>query len=232
MVQRKSSRLQSVKEQEKLETDPIELRRKQLILDIREANRIGDQNEEKRRIRLIHETEMVNKLSKAMKIRDLQVQLISLGYTFNPEDGLLVCHYLREKCLDGDLLFHSIEDADVYAKHPQNLIDKYKAVGARNVWYFFTRTRPNETQPGTSTSTEQVLAGKWIFGNGMDVLHQGEKVGVKQLLEYCDGDAKTQYKIIEYKLDPLPDNLKSGPWFVCKLYNDASCVEVQSLING
>lgn len=142
-----------------METDPIELRRKQLILDIREADRIGDQNEEKRRIRLIHETEMMNKLvcciwslvfasffslfiflfelfdirsrrhydnlslqTKARKIRDLQVELISLGYTFNPEDGLLVCHYLREKCLDGDLLFHSIEDADVYAKHPQNLI--------------------------------------------------------------------------------------------------------------
>lgn len=45
-----------------METDPIELRRKQLILDIREANRIGDQNEEKRRIRRIHETEMVDKL--------------------------------------------------------------------------------------------------------------------------------------------------------------------------
>ncbi|XP_048425881.1 protein SOMBRERO-like [Pyrus x bretschneideri] len=140
----------------------------------------------------------------------------------------LLHHHLREKCLENALGFYAIlEEADVYAKHPQNLIENYRALAAGNVGYFFTRSRPNETQPDTSTGTDHVQAGHWIFGKELDVLHQGEKVGVKQLLEYCAAGAKTRYKIIEYRLDPCPDNLKDGPWFLCKLYNDGSYMEVQ-----
>ncbi|TXG70575.1 hypothetical protein EZV62_005510 [Acer yangbiense] len=71
-------------------------------------------------------------------------------------------------------------------------IENYPAAGARNVWYFFTRSRPNEIQPGTSEG------GHWICGKEMDILYQGNKVGVKQLLEYCEGGRKTEYKIDHY----------------------------------
>ncbi|KAK0601015.1 hypothetical protein LWI29_020561 [Acer saccharum] len=68
------------------------------------------------------------------------------------------------------------------------------AAGAGNVWYFFTRRRPDKTQPGTSEG------GNWIFDKEMDIPCKGKKVGVKQVLEYC--------KINDYRLDSSLDNSK------------------------
>ncbi|KAK4851309.1 hypothetical protein QYF36_014048 [Acer negundo] len=55
----------------------------------------------------------------------------------------------------------SLDRIDSARPYKQN----YPAAGAGNVWYFFTRSRPNETQP-----------------EEMDILYQGNKVGVKQLV--------------------------------------------------
>ncbi|RXH98574.1 hypothetical protein DVH24_010899 [Malus domestica] len=239
-------RVESDKDEEILGTNKLELRKLKRIREEEESLkisfRLAEELERQELERLacvsssfaacrleIRAAEIFRKQAEALKKRELEKRLISLGYTFNPDDGILLHHHLREKCLENALGFYAIlEEADIYAKHPQNLIENYRALAAGNVGYFFTRSRPNETQPHTSTSTDHVQAGHWIFGKELDVLHQGEKVGVKQLLEYCAAGAKTGYKIIEYRLDPCPDNLKDGPWFLCKLYKDGSYMEVQS----
>ncbi|CAN6684227.1 unnamed protein product [Malus baccata var. baccata] len=248
MVKRKTSRVrvrvESDKDEEILGTNKLELRKLKRIREEEEALKISYRRQEEferqelerlacvsssfAACRLeIQAAEIFRKQVEALKKRELEKRLISLGYTFNPDDGILLHHHLREKCLENALGFYAIlEEADIYAKHPQNLIENYRALAAGNVGYFFTRSRPNETQP--DTSTDHVQAGHWIFGKELDVLHQGEKVGVKQLLEYCAAGAKTGYKIFEYRLDPCPDNLKDGPWFLCKLYKDGSYMEVQS----
>ncbi|CAN6684225.1 unnamed protein product [Malus baccata var. baccata] len=249
-------RVESDKDEEILGTNKLELRKLKRIREQEESlkisYRLAEELERQELERLacvssafaacrleIQAAEIFRKQAEALKKRELEKRLISLGYTFNPDDGILLHHHLREKCLENALGFYAIlEEADIYAKHPQNLIglflsefifffsknwvplsvfgrltatdvtENYCALAAGNVGYFFTRSRPNETQPHTSTSTDHVQAGHWIFGKELDVLHQGEKVGVKQLLEYCAAGAKTGYKIIEYRLDPCPDNLK------------------------
>ncbi|KAK1577513.1 hypothetical protein Q3G72_022384 [Acer saccharum] len=173
--------------------------------------------------RLYHQLQEVtaDRVKEQLRLEKLEFRLTEIGYIFSPEEGILVCHYLRRKILD-EHSFYFIKEADVYGTHPLNLIENYPAAGAGNVWYFFTRSRPNEIQPGTSEG------GHWICGKEMDILYQGNKVGVKQLLEYCEGGRKTEYKIDHYGLESPPDNLKNGPWFICKLYKDDSCEDVQS----
>jgi hypothetical protein len=149
---------------------------------------------------------------------EAEMRFASIGYIFSPEDGILVHHYLKKKCSSLPIPMNPIKEADVYGTHPLNLIEIYPDVAGGNVWYFFTRSRPNGTSEG----------GHWIFGKEMNILYQGNKVGVKQLLEYCEGGRKTGYKIDEYRVESPPDHLKKGPWFICKLYKDESCEDVQS----
>ncbi|KAK4849169.1 hypothetical protein QYF36_021718 [Acer negundo] len=98
--------------------------------------------------------------------------------------------------------------------HPRYLIENYSAAG--NVWYFLTCL--NGTRPSTD------VQGRWVFEKEMDVFYWGEKAGVKQLLQYCELDRKTEYKMIEYKLDPLEARklMRADIWCICKLYKDGS----------
>ncbi|KAK0582003.1 hypothetical protein LWI29_020328 [Acer saccharum] len=149
-------------------------------------------------------TALQSKLRKIFELQEVERRLISLGYIFSPEEGLLIHHYLREKYVNELASFHCIFEVDVYRMHPQYLTENYSAAG--NVWYFLTCAGSNETRPGTDVlyvSENYSAAGRWIFEMEMDVFYRGEKTGIKQLLQYCELDRKTEYKMIEYKLDPL-----------------------------
>ncbi|KAF5207268.1 hypothetical protein FRX31_003145, partial [Thalictrum thalictroides] len=77
-----------------------------------------------------------------------------------------------------------------------------KCPNSAEVWYFFTRSRLNEIQTVTD------VQGQWVFCEKKDVFNQGQKVGVKQVLEYYEEGHKNKYKIIEYQLDPAPENVE------------------------
>ncbi|KAF5184995.1 hypothetical protein FRX31_025419 [Thalictrum thalictroides] len=156
------------------------------------------------------------KLIKEKEIEALKKQILAIGYVFSPMEGQLVDYYLRNKNLCNPMDHCPIEEVNVYANHPQSLAEK--CPNSAEVWYFFTRSRPNEIQPGTD------VQGQWVFCEKKDVFNQGEKVGVKQVLEYYEEGRKNKYKIIEYQLDPAPENIETGLWFVCKLY---SCMDEQ-----
>ncbi|KAF5178987.1 hypothetical protein FRX31_031433 [Thalictrum thalictroides] len=155
---------------------------------------------------------------KKVEEEEFKKRLIALGYVFIPTEGKLVDYYLRNKNVCISMDHCPIEEVDVYANHPQALAEKHP--NTAEVWYFFTRSRPNEIQAGHD------VYGQWVICEKKDVFNQGEKVGVKLLLEYCEGGHKSEYKIIEYQLDPAPENLENGHWFICKLYN-GGCVDVR-----
>ncbi|KAM7523181.1 hypothetical protein LguiA_013083 [Lonicera macranthoides] len=138
----------------------------------------------------------------------------SLGFVFRPADGILLDHYLRNRCTGKATEYCPIEmEADVYAKDPQQLISMYPHMG-EHVWYFFTPSFvENQGQWRTS--------GKKDF-----VFYKGQKVGSKQVLKFFEGGQKTKYKIIEYNLERDKNDV-----CLCKLYEDGSlcsCVESTS----
>ncbi|KAF5178982.1 hypothetical protein FRX31_031428 [Thalictrum thalictroides] len=122
----------------------------------------------------------------------------SLANNITEEELNLVDYYLRNKNLCNSVDHCPIEEVDVYANHPQALAEKHPSTA--EIWYFFTSSRPHEIQAGID------IQGQWVICEKIDVFNQGEKVGVKQLLEYCEGDHKSKYKIIEYQLYPAPEN--------------------------
>lgn len=134
---------------------------------------------------------------------------LDTGYVFRPSDGILLDYHLRNRILGKRMDYCPIKEVNVYQDHPRALIGKSR------VQYFFTHNRPNHIQPGID------IPGQWILGERKDVFHHKERVGVKQVVEYCEAGQKSEYKIAEYQLDPLPENKKDGPMYVCKLYNDA-----------
>uniref|UniRef100_A0A5B7AY69 NAC domain-containing protein n=1 Tax=Davidia involucrata TaxID=16924 RepID=A0A5B7AY69_DAVIN len=186
----------------------------------KEAKKANVELTDAQKLALIEETrkrdyELIPKIERARKDRIVDT-FLNIGYVFSPEEGKLLDYHLRNKIMDEPMDYCPIKEVNVYANHPQALTGKSK------VWYFFTRSRPNEIQPGID------VQGHWIFGEKNDIFYQDKKVGVKQVVEYCEAGHKSEYKIIEYQLDPAPDYMKTGLWFVCKLYNDGSCVDVHS----
>ncbi|KAM7523220.1 hypothetical protein LguiA_013122 [Lonicera macranthoides] len=135
----------------------------------------------------------------------------SLGFVFRPADGILLDHYLRNRCTGKAMEYCPIEtEVDVYAKDPRQLIGMYPHMG-EHVWYFFSPSFvENQGQWRTS--------GKKDF-----VFYNGQKVGSKQVLEFFEEDERTKYKIIEYNLERDKSDV-----CVCKLFEDGSlcsCVE-------
>nr|WLO57491.1 NAC transcription factor 32 [Rheum palmatum] len=177
-------------------------------------NRLKEEHEKNHREWVLKEMVYQERLKKIQNEK-LTKRFVELGYVFSPTEGKLVDYYLRNKNLCNPMDLCPIEEVDVYANHPQTLAEKHP--NEAQVWYFFTRSRPNEVQEVHD------VRGQWVTCDKIDLFYQGEKVGVKLLLEYCEGGHKSEYKIIEYQLDPAPES--SENWFICKLYN-GGCVDV------
>ncbi|KAL5721468.1 hypothetical protein ACHQM5_005112 [Ranunculus cassubicifolius] len=128
-----------------------------------------------------------------------------IGFVFIPSDEVLVNYYLKYKSSRRSMYLCPIDEVDVYANHPRTLTEEYIPSGG--VWYFFTKSRPNENPD---------LEGVWKSCEMKDVSNNGVKVGVRQELEFYDkGDqnGNVKYKMTEFQLYPAT----STPLFVCKL---------------
>lgn len=144
-------------------------------------------------------------------------ELQKIGFFFKPSDEVLVNYYLKNKTLGTYFGLCPIDEVDVYANHPQTLKEKFNS--NCGVWYFFTKSRPNENPD---------VDGQWEFGEKNDIFDNGVKVGVRQELEFNgngDQNGNGKYKIIEYQLDPVV----SAPLFVCKLYDGVEAKTVGKL---
>ncbi|OMO56204.1 No apical meristem (NAM) protein [Corchorus olitorius] len=160
--------------------------------------------------------------------------LYPAGFRFNPRDEELVVFYLREKLLDQPLPLNLIKEVELYAHHPQELVEGNRSYG-EGEWYFFTprdKKYPNGSRPRRSAGRE----GYWkATGADRTLIYEGAEVGYRKALVFYNGKPsagkKTNWMMHEFRLKDPPALPKSNPhnqnnmqldkWVLCKIYKKA-----------
>ncbi|CAL5425069.1 unnamed protein product [Camellia sinensis] len=155
-----------------------------------------------------------------MGLRDIGASLPP-GFRFYPSDEELVCHYLRKKIANEEVLKGTLVEIDLHTCEPWQLPEVAKLNS--NEWYFFSfRDRKYATGFRTNRATK---TGYWkATGKDRTVNdpRSGEVVGMRKTLVFYQNRApngiKTGWIMHEFRLDN-PHSPPKEDWVLCRVFH-------------
>ncbi|KAJ7977311.1 putative NAC domain protein [Quillaja saponaria] len=159
------------------------------------------------------------------------------GFRFKPTDEELIIHYLNLKVKNQFIRGpHPILDVDIYKFSPQELSDRYKIEGEKDLYFFTPRNRKylKGTRPDRMTES-----GYWkATAADKNIRFHGSLVGKKKPLVFFQGNhkksIKTNWLMQEFTLEQnnnrnvaATEDMRLDEYVLCKVYNNGKTVNTR-----